>query len=194
MIAAFGSAQTARSENSVPSYTGRFLFVHPGTVWDRGRSMAVMNDGSNTFRAGQELFVLRGDQIIGVFYITSIGSINTYGSFFTHLRELRPTGKDVIAVPIPGELPARLSDTAKAQVLFHTQDPAGRIWAVIDRGLKNGVEVENKAPALFNGRAIGTFKVIFAGRNLSYGILERESIFPENKTGSLIIDFGPSNH
>ncbi len=190
-IAVCAAATAAQAENSVPSYTGRFQFVHPVAIWDKGRSVAVMNDKSNPYRIGQEMFVLRGDAIIGLLHATYIGSINTYGSFFSHMRDLRLTVKDTIAAPLPDEMPGRLSSTSRAQVLYHSQDPTGRLWAVIDRGTKSGIEAEQEAAALFNGRAIGTFKVVFAGKNISYGTVDRQAIFPERKTGELIFDFGP---
>jgi hypothetical protein len=180
------------AETRIPGYTDRYYFVHPKSIWEDGKRMAIVADELNPLRVGQEMHVMRGDDIVGIMYVTNIGRMYVYGYFFSPVRGFKLISKDNVAIPQPESLPARLPNKSQAQILFHSMAPDGRIWAVIDRGIKDSIDYGQEAPALLDGRRIGIFKVFFAGKKLSYGLLDREAIISVNKIDECTIDFSMS--
>jgi hypothetical protein len=163
--------------------------THPVSIWDGSRRIAFFNDPANPLHANQELHVLRDDNLIGVVLITSVGILNAYGNFYSHIQHLELSVKDEIAVPAPDALPTHLPDRGLGRILYTSLAPDGRVWVVIDRGVKDGVDADTDADALLEGRKIGTVKILFSGRTLSYGLLDREAIVPLYKISESLIRF-----
>lgn len=179
----------AHGEDRIPAYTGWYGFEKPASVWDGGRRFAIFTDPSNPLRANQEMFVLRDDDLVGLVLITDVGSLNVYGNFYSHLRHYEFSPKDRIAIPEPDSLPMRLPDRKLGQVLFTSIAPDGRIWVVIDRGSKDGIDIDTPADTMLDGRKIGTVKMLFCGRTLSYGLVDREAIVPAYRIDEALIRF-----
>jgi len=180
---------SASGENRIPGYADQYNFVRPNSIGDGGKRMAIVNDEQNPLRVGQEMHVMRGDDIIGMFYVTNVGRLNVYGNFYSPIRDILLTNKDDVAIPRPESLQPRLENTSLARILFNSLAPDGRIWAVIDRGAKDGVEFGQTAAVLLDGRVVGVFKTIFVGKRISYGLIDREAIVSINVVDSLIVDF-----
>ncbi len=183
-------ATASFAEDRIPTYTGWYGFEQPASVWDGGRRFAIFTDPSNPLRANQEMFVLRGDDVVGLVLITDVGSLNVYGNFYSHLRRYEFGSKDRIAIPEPDALPMRLPNRKLGQVLFTSLAPDGRIWVVVDRGLKDGIDIDTPVDAMLENRKIGTVKMLFCGRTLSYGLLDREAIVPAYRIDETLIRFG----
>jgi hypothetical protein len=184
---------TARADNAIPDFSDRFVFVHPGSAWDGGRRLTVINDIRNPIHNGDEMFVLRGDDVVGIFRATSGGILNTYGDFFSHIRNFNPAVTDYVAVPKPGGQPPHSPVASQALVLFDSQAPAGRLWVVVDRGAKDGFKTGAVGAALLRGRKIGDFTILAAGDNISYGLLEREAIVSLSEIANVIVDLPVKN-
>jgi len=161
--------------------------VHPSSIWENGKRVAIFNDDKNSVSTGNELPVLRDDRIIGMLYIKAVGGFNAYGNFYSHDKKIKIEKNDFVAIPLPDALPARCPNVDYARILLHTLSDDG-IWILIDRGIDDGLDDEWEAAVLKNGTYVGYFELVFAGKDISYGKLFREAIFNPGHINNFIVD------
>jgi hypothetical protein len=143
---------------------------------------------NSTIPVGMELPVIRGDEVIGLFKCSSIGTMNIHGYFGSHSKDVILKKSDAILSPLPDALPVRNPNSNIGTTLFSSQT-ATKLWLVVDRGSGDGLDASAKASAFLDGAYIGYYTVSFLGRSISYGTLTREAIFPLHRLDDIVIDF-----
>ncbi|HOY64772.1 MAG: hypothetical protein BWY28_02693 [bacterium ADurb.Bin236] len=186
--AAFAARSNAEAAKTFPAQFERFTKIYPQSIWDRGKRVSFMYGKRSTIPVGLELPVVRGDEVIGIFKCSSIGTMNIHGYFGSHSKDIILKKSDAILSPLPDALPVRNPNNSIGTTLFASQT-ATKLWLVVDRGSGDGLDADSKAAAFLDGVYVGYYTISFLGRSISYGTLAREAIFPLHRLDDIVIDF-----
>ena len=166
----------AGARAAMSDLTGTFDYLYHSltvrTTMNRGGRAVLDRPAAGWTQAGAELPVVRDERIVGLLRVDYSGSLHIYGSFVSHNPDERIQRGDVVVIPVrvPERAPAHEPlGMTPARVIYHF--PAGHsYWALISRGAVDGIQGGDGATVTMNRETTGEFKVVYAGREWSYGL------------------------